>query len=233
MESDIKQSGDLYSLLGWLDKNRKQIISTSVVVVLVGIVVAYIFWRKDQKEIAAGEALAAVMLAGDRAQPSTDALLKIVEGNAGTAAAGRALLVAAGQEFADGKVDKAAELFQRFLREYEGNPLTSQAKFGIATCLESQGKAVEATTAFKEIVDRFGGDNIATPAKFSLARLYEAQGKLEPARDLFMDLARASQGTFGMEAVARLTAMFQNHPDLRPGAVTGKAAVPTNSPPAP
>jgi predicted negative regulator of RcsB-dependent stress response len=230
MESEQTHSGDLYSLLGWLDKNRKQIISTAVIVAIVGVIVAFFVWRKSEKEIAAGEAISALMLSGSHEAPKADALLKVANENPGTDAGARALLAAAGLTFADGKTADAQNLFQKFLTDYEGNSLTPQAKLGIAACLEASGKTNEALSAFKEVVDRFVGENTATPAKFSLARLYEAQGKLEQARDLYMDLARDAQSTFGTEAISRLTAIIQAHPELRPGAAMATTNAPATLP---
>lgn len=233
MESENTQSTDLYSLLAWFEKNRKQIISAVVIVILIGIVIAYSQWRREQKEIAAGEALSAIVLAGNNSRPSSDSLLKVAEDNAGTVAAGRALLMAAGQLFADGNVDGAQKQFQKFLTDYEGSPLTPQAKLGAGACLEAQGKNAEAIAAFREVADRFGEANTRSHAKFSMARLNEADGKLEQARDQYMELVteaqresqRNSQSTFGPEAFGRLNDLMQKHPELAKQPVTATPSV--------
>lgn len=218
MTSDIASTGQLYSLLGWIDKNRKQIISTVVILVVVGVVAAFVVWRNQQRRIHGGETLSSVLMEAGAAGATADALFKVAGDYAGTDAGARALLGAAGQLFADGKIADAQSAFERFAGEYSESPLLSQAKLGVAVCLNSQGKTTEATTAFKEVVDRFPGKNTATPAKFYLAGLYEAQGKAEMARELYMELARDARSTFGSEAIARLTEMFQKNPGLRPGA---------------
>jgi predicted negative regulator of RcsB-dependent stress response len=222
MESENTQSTDLYTLLAWFEKNRKQIISAIVIVIVVGIVIAFVQWNREQKEIAAGEALSAVVMTGNSSKPSADSLLKVAADNAGTVAAGRALLMAAGQMFTDGNVDGAQKNFQKFLTDYAGSPLTPQAKLGVAACLEAQGKKAEAIAAFKEVADRFGEANTRTHAKFSLARLNETEGKLELARDQYIELMqeaqresqRNSQSTFGPEAFGRLSDLMQKHPEL-------------------
>lgn len=216
MESENTQSGDLYTLLGWLEKNKKMVIGVAVALVLVGIIYFYYDYRKSQNAIEAGQELSAAVLASGGA--STDALLKVANDNAGTDAAARALLTAAGKQFVDGKIDDAKASFQRFISEYPESPLMSQAKYGVAVCLDAQGKTSEATTAFKEVMDRYAGENTTMPAKFALARIYEADGKLEQARDYYMDLARDGRNTFGMEAGTRVTALLQKHPNLRPTA---------------
>jgi TolA-binding protein len=233
MESEQTQSGDLYTLLGKLEQHKNQIITGVVVVIVVGIIVSFISWRKSEKEIEAGQALSAILLTGNSNGPATDSLLKIANDSAGTDAAARALLVAAGKQFVDGKTDDAKASFQRFVTDYPENALISQAKYGIAVCLETQGKTAEAATAFKEVVDRYAGENTSTPAKFALARIYETDGKLEQARDYYLDIARDGRSTFGMEAGSRLTALFQKHPNLRPAApaaVNRTAVAPASTP---
>jgi predicted negative regulator of RcsB-dependent stress response len=215
MESENTQSGDLYTLLGWLEKNRNMVIGVAVGLVLIGIVYFYHDYHQSQKAIEAGQELSAAVLANGGA--STDALLKVANDNGGTDAGARALLTAAGKQFVDGKIDDAKASFQRFVSDYPESPLMSQAKYGIAVCLEAQGKTSEATTAFKEVMDRYAGENTTMPAKFALARIYEADGKLEQARDYYMDLAQG-RSTFGMEAGNRVTALIQKHPNLRPTA---------------
>lgn len=222
MQSEQTQSGDLYTLLGKLEQHKNQIITGVVVVIVVGIVVSFISYRKSEKQIEAGQALSAVLLTGSSNAPTADSLLKVASDAAGTDAAARALLAAAGKQFLDGKTEDAKSLFQRFVAEYPESLLISQAKYGIAVCLDTQGKTAEASPAFKEVVDRYAGENTTIPAKFALARIYEAEGKLEQARDYYLDIARDGRSTYGMEAGSRLTALIQKHPNLRP---TAPAAV--------
>ena len=232
MESENKQSGDLYALLGWLEKNRNQIITGTVVLILAGIAYFYFDYRKSESAIAAGQALSAVLMSGSPTGASADALMKVANDNAGTDAAARALLSAAGQQFVDGKLDDARTSFQRFVTEYPENSLMCQAKYGLAVCLEAQGNFTNAAVAFKEVMDRYAGENTTIPAKYSLARLYEAEGKLEQARDYYLDIARDGRNTFGMEAASRLNALFQKHPNLRPspGASAMNRTAPTPTP---
>lgn len=220
MDSNIASTGQWYSFLGWVDKNRKQIISAFVIVIVAGVLVGFMNWRSGQRRLEAGEKLSALTAAAAGKSLSVESLTQLASDYAGTDAAARALLMAGGQAFADGKTSDAQGLFERFVTEYDGHSLLPQAKLGIAVCLDALGKTTEATTAFKEVVDRFPSANTITPAKFNLASLYEAQGKMEMARDIYMTLTQDSQSTYGAEAIARLTEMFQNNPSLRPGATT-------------
>lgn len=230
MESENKQSGDIYTLLGWLEQNKNTVIVVAVAIMIAGISYFYYDYRKSEGAIEAGQQLSAIILAGNGAGPTTESLLKVANDSAGTDAGARALLTAAGKQFVDGKIEDAKTSFQRFVSEYPGSSLMNQAKYGIAVCLDVQGKSAEAATAFKEVMDRYAGENTTAPAKFALARIYEADGKLEQARDYYMDLARDSRSTFGMEAGSRVMALFQKHPNLRPtstSAMNRTAVAPT------
>lgn len=228
MESDIIHTGQMYSLLGWLDKNRRQILSGIVAVIIIGIIVAFVVWRKGEQEAAAGEALsAALMPVNPTAAVSSSALLKVATDHAGTVAGARALLVAAGELFAEGKAAEAQMQFERYRTEYSESPLVAQANLGLAASLAAQGKTNEAVTAFKSVADR-NRSGTASAAKLSLARIYEAQGKLEAARDLYLDLVRDPAEMVRSEAGAHLGELFQQHPSLRPavpGSVTNAVSV--------
>jgi predicted negative regulator of RcsB-dependent stress response len=231
MDSNIVSTGQWYSLLGWVDKNRKQIISALVICVIAGVLIGFMTWRSSQRRIEAGQKLSALVADAAGKSLSVESLTQLATEYTGTDAAARALLMAGGQAFADGKLAEAEALFQRFVGEYDGHPLLAQAKLGIAVCLDAQGKATEATAAFKEVVDRFPNANTITSARFNLASLYEAQGKPEMARDIYMTLTQDSQSTYGAEAIARLTEMFQKNPSLRPNAAM-PAPAPATVPPA-
>lgn len=231
MTSDIASTGQLYSLLGWIDKNRKQIISTVVILVVVGLVVAFVRWRDEQTRIQGGERLTTLLMEGGAAGVKADVLIKVADDYAGTEVGARALLRAAEQLFTEGKIAEAQSAFTRFAGEYAGSPLVSQAKFGVAVCLDSQGKTAEAVTAFKEVADRYPDKNTATLAKYHLAVIYEAQGKMEMARDLYMDLARGGRSTIGSEAGLRLNQMFEKDSSLIPTQpVAPPVAPPTTAP---
>src|SRR6185295_11926346 len=156
--------------------NRTQVIIGVVALILAGIAYFYYDYRKSEGAIEAGQELSSVLLTGTATGASADALLKVANDNAGTDAAARALLTAAGKQFVDGKIDNAKASFQRFVSEYPESSLVNQAKYGIAVCLDTQGKSSEAATAFKEVMDRYAGENTTAPSKFALARIYEADG---------------------------------------------------------
>lgn len=225
MQAEQTHSGDLYTLLGWLDQNRKQLITGATIVVLVGIVVAFFVWQRGAREVQAGEALSALLASGGATGGvSSDSLLKLAADHGGTAAAARAQLAAAGQLFTEGKYADAQTQFQKFLANYSDSPLATQASLGAAASLEAQSKTAEAIAAYKGIAERKQDVAAAAQAKFSLARLYQADGKLAMARDLYMELASDPNSLSGSEAQGKLSELLRQHPDLRPA----PAAPPTN-----
>ena len=72
MESENTQSGDLYTVLGWLEKNRRNLIIAVVAVILAGIAYYYANWRREQGQITAGETMSSLyMSAGGSDRKST------------------------------------------------------------------------------------------------------------------------------------------------------------------
>jgi predicted negative regulator of RcsB-dependent stress response len=221
MEAPTAQSApqqpavDVYSFLGWLDQNRKPLIAGAVIVLVVGVLVAFVVWRKGAREVQAGQQLTALLASGGAAGVAPDALLKFAADFSGTAAAARAQLSAAAKLFEEGKYAEAQAAFQKFLADYPENPLAPQASLGAATALEAQGKTAEAISAYKALSDRRQGAASAQ-ARFALARLYQAEGRLAEARDLYSALAGDPMSLMGSEASGRLNDLLRQHPELRP-----------------
>lgn len=227
MEAQQTQTGDLYTFLGWLDKNRGALIKGAVVVVLAGIIVSFVLWRQGVKEVEAGEKLSSLLAsAGQAGGISPESLLKVSADFSGTRAAARAQLAAAGQFFTEGKYAEAQTQFQKFLSDDSSNPLAPQASLGLAASLEAQKKSAEATAAYKGIVDRKQDAAATGQARFALARLYQADGKLVQARDLYMELANDPYSMGGAEAATKLNELLQKHPELRPSTPGGPATNP-------
>jgi outer membrane protein assembly factor BamD (BamD/ComL family) len=218
MESDIKQSADVYKLWAWYEINKKQVAVGGVIVVVVGLVAWFFLWNASQKEINAGEALSAASLpqltgAGQGADGFLQVAAKYPKSSAGT----RAILLAGGQLYAEGKYPEAQAQFERFRKEHSDSPLLSQALLGIAACHEAQGRTNEAVTAYKELVERHPGENVVHQARFALARLYEGQNKPELAKPQLEDIARTDANTsLANEAGMRLEEMRLKYPNLFP-----------------
>src|SRR5206468_3310105 len=130
MESDVTQSAVLYKLWAWGDKNKKQLLYGVIALVVVGIIVAFWMAHKSETQNDANYALSKLTSrTGPSAatEPTPEALLKITTDYPDTDAAQRALLLAAGDLFAEGKYDAAQTQFQKFVQQYNSSPWVAQA----------------------------------------------------------------------------------------------------------
>jgi tetratricopeptide (TPR) repeat protein len=217
MESDVTQSAGFYKLWAWFETNKKQVTWGSFAIVVLGLLSWYFVYQQDEKEINASEALANISLMtapGARAE-NPGQYLSVAANYPKSSAAARALLLAAGSLFVDGKYPEAQAQFQRFLREHRESPFVGQAMLGIAACLDAEGKTEEAIAAYQSLIQRHPSDNVVPQAKFAEARLLEAQNKPEQARNLFEEVARSDPyGSIGSEAGIRLEELRLKHPEL-------------------
>lgn len=233
MESDVTQSVSLFKLWGWYETNKKQVTWGTATVVVVGLVVWFVLYQHNEKELAASEALANVaateMMARSPHLPPTESDLTAMAAKSaadysamatkypGTAAAAHAQLLAATSLFNQGQYDQALAQFQRFVREHATSPLMGEALLGIAASYDAQGKTDDAVRAYKDLVDHHPAEAVAPQAKFALARLYEAQGKADQALALYEDVERTDlYGSLAPEAGMRLEELVAKHPELAP-----------------
>ena len=106
------------------------------------------------------------------------------------------------QYFTSGKYPEAQAQFERFTKEFVGNPFTPQAVFGRASALEAQGKTEEAARAYKEVADRYPAAAVAPQAKFALGRIFESQSKWTEARSAYEEILRTYQNSSLREEAA-------------------------------
>jgi TolA-binding protein len=211
-------------LWAWYETNKQQAQLAILILVLLGIGVGYFLWHNSEKDVASGEALTAVSLSqagpgGMSRGGAEDALLKVANDYPNSKAGARALLLAAGNLFVDGKYDQAKTQFEKFTRDYRESPFIGEALLGIAACLDAQNNQTEATAAYKNLVEHHPGDTSVPQAKFALGRLYEAQGKPEQAKAMYEDVERVEQGTsMGSEAGMRIEELKRKFPSLAPAA---------------
>lgn len=221
MDANVAQLPLADRLWVWFDTYKRQLVIGAVAAALVALAIWFILWQREQKQIDAGTALsqvAAGQLDG-AGVPSgaVDAYLAVAKNYPGSVSGARALLLAAGTLFTDGKYAEAQTQFERFIREYQGSPFMGEALLGVASCLQAQGKTDQAVTAYKDLVTRHPNESFMPMAKFSLARLYEQQNKPELARDLYQDVEHSAPfSSIGNEAGVRLEELIAKNPKLAP-----------------
>ena len=233
MESDAGQLPLSHKAWAWFEANKKQALWGAGGVLVVGVIVAFFLYRQNEAEVAASEALSNVSVpqmtgAGSRADMA-DAYLKVAAAYPKSRAGARALLLAAGSLFMEGKYPEAKAQFERFTREHSDSPFMGEALLGIAACLDAQGKTRDAMAAYKDLIDHHPGDDVLPQAKFALARLYEAQNEPEQARNLFEEVERSDPyGSLGSEAGMRLEELKT---EVSEAAARPRPRMPTNAVP--
>jgi predicted negative regulator of RcsB-dependent stress response len=221
MDSNAATPVDVFKIWAWLDAHKKQVSLGAVVALAVGLGAWFYFWKQSEKEVAAGEALAKVFIPQATGESSrsnaAQSYLRVASEYPDSSAAGRAVLLAAGSLFNDGKYNEARAQFEKYRREFRDSRFMSQALLGIATCLDAEGKTNEAIAAYKDLTDHHPGEVVLPQAKFALARLYQAQGKADQALPLLEEVARENPyGTLGSQAGMEAEELKMKYPSLAP-----------------
>jgi len=221
MESEVTELPLADRLWDWFETYKRQAGIAIAVIAVAALVIWFILWRQEQKQVAAGTALSQVVAAqfeGAGVHPgAADAFLKVAKDYPNSVTGARALLLAGASFFAEQKYTDAQAQFERFIHEYQGSPFMGEAQFGVASCLDAQNKTDQAAAAYKDLITRRPNDVFVPQAKFALARLYESQNKLEQARDMYQDIERAAPFTsMGNEAGVRLEELIAKNPSLAP-----------------
>ena len=200
----------------WFEANRKPTLLGLAVLLVGGFVISLVVYRQGQKEIAASEALSSASLPQAPGVARTpDAFLKVAAEYPSSQAGARAVLLAAGMLFTEGKYADARTQFDKFRRDYSDSPFMGEALLGIAASWDAQGDATKAIAAYKDLIDRRPGDYVLPQAKFALARLQEAQNQPEQARNLYEEVERTDPyGSIGDESRMRLEELKTKYPKL-------------------
>ncbi len=228
MDANVAQLPVADRLWMWFDTYKKHLVAGVGALCLIGLVVWFVLYQREQKQIEAGSALTQVAtgqgdVTGQRNE-NPDAYLKVAKEYPNSMTGARASLLAAGALFAEGKYTDAQAQFDRFTREYPGNPLMGEALLGVAACLDAENKSDQALSAYNDLVTRHPNDSFVPQAKFAMGRIYESQNKLEKARDEYQDVARTSpMSSIGDEAGVRLVELIAKNPSLAPAAPVSSA----------
>lgn len=219
MQPEKQESTWLYEGLAWLELNRKLVIA-SLVVALVVIVGAYVYhWNHRQAEVRANDALLALKprTAADANEPAAAAadFLKIAEQHTVGSTPERALILAAGELYRDGRYAEAQAAFQKARDHHPRGPLAASAALGIAASLDAQDQVDAALAAYQTVTRDYPESPASARAKFAVALLHEARHEPEAALKIYDELATAQKmGRASMEASVKRTALLKQHPEL-------------------
>lgn len=241
MEQTVAELPLLDRAWAWfaVKRNRQQVIWGGGVVLVVVLAISFYFWRTNEIEFAASDALSRVeaqlTLPGGARNESAQAYLKVANEHAGTGAGARALLQAGVVFFTQANYSDAQDQFKKFGQVYPESPFRGQAVLGLAACLEALGKSDEAAAAYKGFFEQRPNEAGSLQAKFALARIYESQGKLDLARTLYEELARgdanAANSSIGNEAGLRAEELRSKLPASSPTNAITAPPLPLFNPP--
>ena len=205
MESNDAAATFMLKLWPWIEANKNRLLTGTAIVLVIVIGVSLYFWRRDQNQISAGDAMTQNMIA---LQPNStpasvsQGYLDVANDYSGTPAGERALLQAATSFFTQGKYTDAQGYFQSYLDTHADGQFSGIAALGVAKCLEAEGKINDAIGAYNKVINQFSSDQQSVlRARFSLAQLNIQQGHYTDAFSQFQTVYQADMyGPLGNEA---------------------------------
>jgi TolA-binding protein len=220
MESQDTATLYFFKAWSWAENNAKQIAVGVGIAAIAVVVVCYFFWRQNQTEITAGEALTQLIAsasANSDASQLAAGYLKLAADYPGSQAGERALILGAAALFTNGQYAQAQAQFQKYLDTHPGGSFSAQAALGVATSLDAQGKTDPAAEAYQRVISAFSDVNAVDAAKFALAKIDEQRGKLTDAEKYYQDVARDNPNNlFGSEAAFRAMQLRAKLPAAAP-----------------
>jgi TolA-binding protein len=222
-----------YFFKAWsrVEANIKQVALGIAVAVAVAVMVSYYFWRQNQAEIDAGQALTQMLVSlspnSDAGQVAND-YFKVAADYPGTESGGRALILGAVTLFDSGKYPEAQGQFQKYLDTYHDGPFAATAALGIAVSLEAEGKTDAAASAYQRVINGYPDPIAADPAKLALAKIDEQQGKLAEAENYYREVARNNPNSpMGSEAAFRAYQLNTRSSTVKPSNTTAPFSLST------
>jgi len=236
-----QDAADTFLIKWWpqIEANKNRIFAVAAGAAVVVLIVIFISWRREQNQIAAGEAMTSAMLTiPPNSEPGkvADTYLGIADQYHNTPAGEHSLLQGAAALFGEGKYTDAQAYFQQYAQAHPDDEFAGQAALGVAKCLEAEGKLNDAQGAYQHVINDIPDAQAVIDAKFSLAQVDLQQQRFADALQLFEDVAKSDPyGTLGNEAaqyVFNLRSKVPVTPEATPTAspLTTPLAMPAASP---
>jgi tetratricopeptide (TPR) repeat protein len=205
--------------LFWLE-NKKTILLTCALVLVILVVKEGVLYYLDQREQAIGTAFAA-------AEANPDKLRTFANENSGHKLAGLAWLSIGDEAFKAGKFVEAAAAYEKAEPLVVGGAFAGRAQIGRAFSLGLGGDKVKAEDAFKKIVaDEKQAVSTRTEARYHLALLALEAGRTDDARKM---LNEVQQGDATGIWTQRALALQANLPPEPVTAAPAETAAPAGS----
>jgi predicted negative regulator of RcsB-dependent stress response len=207
-----------FKLWSWVEANAKHVFIGAGILAVAIVLASYYFWRQNQTEIIAGQALTQLLISTNSdAGQLANAYLKIAADYSDTQTGGRALMLGATTLFESGKYPEAQAQFKKYLDQHSADTFSAQAALGVAACLDAQGQMDPAASAYRRVISGFSDPNAVDAARYALAKINEQQGKLADAENLYGTVARNNPNTpLGSEAAFRAVQLRAKLPPTTP-----------------
>lgn len=217
-------AGPEFDFVTWFEVNRKAIVVG--IGVVCAVVVGLLVVRAQQRSRASQATQALLQLTppsgpGERPAAVDPAkLLAMASQYSGTPASQQALLLAAGQLFANGQYAESQKQFAEFEAQHPDSGFVGVALLGVAAALEAQGKSTEAIAAYDRAIVSSGSDAYAAQARLAKARMLAAS---QPAQALTLFdevMSGPAAGALGNQALQGRSELLSKHPELAQTAST-------------
>jgi hypothetical protein len=212
----------MFRLMTWLHENRRQVVTGTVVVVVLAIAAGVYAWKKSSDETNADAQLMDLSSVPGANAPvgmvSATPYLDLARQYPGTPAGADAQLLGAQALFVEGNYAEAEHEFSQFLSDHPESDLLAEAMIGVAASLEAQGKTSEAMRKYQEVISAYPSDaGVVEPAKLTMARMSEAANKPQEALTYYSELARSQNpyDPWAAEARERAVLLLAHHPEFR------------------
>ncbi len=215
MSSEATESNWEIAFNTWLVVNQRRLLIGAGVIIFGAFAYSTYSYLKNQKEADASNALIALLPGMDTSAPATKPaeFVKVAENYAGTAAAERAMLLAAQACVAEGNYQEAKTRFEQFLSGNASGPLAATATLGVAVSLDALNDTDKAIATYQKVISSFGSDTAAAQARLALAVLYETKNQPAQALRLYEELSARPTAWMG-EAMFRKNQLLTQHPEL-------------------
>lgn len=213
------EGAGMIEFLAWLEVNKKRLAVALILALAVGFGIYVYNYMAENKETDASAALIAIhppITGTNEIAIPASAYLKVAEQHSGTAAAERAILLAAGALFAEGKFTEAQVQFDRLLKEHPSSKWAADASYGVAASLESQGKRDEALTAYQRVYTSYATSSVANEARMAAGRMLEAKNQPAEAMKQYEEVARGGSmmSMRAQQAMMARNELLKKHPEL-------------------
>lgn len=135
-------------------------------------------------------------LAGEKKAEEKDSLIreldKVIDGNKGTYAAQRAMILKAGIFYDLDDYEAAIANYENLSNTYPDSVIAPNALFSIAACYEELDNSDKALEYYNRVADEFSFESALAPhALYNTGRIYAVRGKRDEALEAFNEVLDA------------------------------------------